>query len=129
MAPAQRFPSVLLQPLGHLSVLESTICERSGTVYRKTLLQILVFRDTFGIQWLANARNAIAVEIVSELLMSSHHLRTFSISRTVDDHNGTSNRGPKAANQDRARHCLESPPGAPITGPDTEDRGRWADNP
>jgi hypothetical protein len=36
--------------------------------------------------------SGIAVEIVSDLLMSSDHLRTLSINRTVDDHNGTSNR-------------------------------------
>ena len=32
-----RFPSVLLQPLGHLSALESTVCEQPGSDYRKTV--------------------------------------------------------------------------------------------
>ena len=34
-------PSVLLKPLGHLSTLESTICERSESDYHNTLFQVL----------------------------------------------------------------------------------------
>ena len=39
-----------LQPLGHLSALESTVCEQSERVYRKTLLQILLFCDAICIE-------------------------------------------------------------------------------
>ena len=46
----------LEQPLGHL---ESTNCGRSGTVHRKSLRQILAFRDALGIQWLVRGPNAI----------------------------------------------------------------------
>jgi hypothetical protein len=70
-----RFPSVLLQPLGHLSVLESATCVRSGFDYRKTLLQILLFRDAICIQRFTDGADSIVMEIVSDLLMSFDHLR------------------------------------------------------
>src|SRR6185503_15986882 len=44
-----RFPSVLLQPLGHLSALESTVCERSLRDYDRRRCFCGCFgRSTFG---------------------------------------------------------------------------------
>jgi hypothetical protein len=64
VAGALRFPSVLLQPLGHLSALESTICEQRETVYRKTLPQFVVFRDVICTQWFADTPKPSNAEIV-----------------------------------------------------------------
>jgi hypothetical protein len=72
-----QFPSVRDRPLRHLSALESMGYERSGTVYRKTLLQIVLYRDEICIQRFAGAPEQIATRIVSDLLMSSDHLRRF----------------------------------------------------
>ena len=73
--------------------LESMICGRSGSDYRKTLLQILVFRDAVCIQRFADAPRSIDAETVSDLLMSSDHLRRFSsISITADSAAGLGNR-------------------------------------
>ena len=71
------FPSVLDRPLRHLSALESTSCGRPGSDYRKTLLQNLMFRDAICIQRFAGVPESIGAEIVSDLLMSSDHLRRF----------------------------------------------------
>src|SRR5687768_2855918 len=55
--------------------LESIVCERSGSDYRKTLLQILLFCDAICIQRFTDGADSIVMEIVSDLLMSSDHLR------------------------------------------------------
>ena len=55
--------------------LESAICGRSGSDYRKTLLQILLFCDATCIQQFTDGADSIVMEIVSDLLMSFDHLR------------------------------------------------------
>jgi hypothetical protein len=55
--------------------LESAICGRSGSDYRKTLLQILLFCDAICIQRFTDGADSIVMEIVSDLLMSFDHLR------------------------------------------------------
>ena len=45
-----QFPSVLLQPLGHLSALESTSYDQSRIDYRKRLLQILLISQPIDSQ-------------------------------------------------------------------------------
>src|SRR5262249_57510726 len=40
-----RFPSVLLQPLGHLSALESTSCKRSNLMISEIVIHLLIFPD------------------------------------------------------------------------------------
>jgi hypothetical protein len=63
--------------------LESTSCERSKTVYRKTLLQILLFCDHVCIRTLTNSGKKV-VRIVSDLLMWLDHLRP-SLRRRLHD--------------------------------------------
>ena len=53
--------------------LESAICGRSGSDYRKTLLQILLFCDAICIQRFTDGADSIVMEIVSDLLMSFDH--------------------------------------------------------
>jgi hypothetical protein len=73
-----RFPSVLLQPLGHLSALESTTCGRSRRDYRTRRCFPAAFSDPVSIQRVRHSRDSASVEIVSDLLMSPDHLRRFS---------------------------------------------------
>ena len=79
-ARAETIPSVLDRPLRHLSVLESMICERSGSDYRKTPLQILLSCDAICIQRFTGTPRTIVVRIVSDLLMCRDHLRAFLVS-------------------------------------------------
>ena len=57
-----------------------------------------------------------AIEELRQLLADQRAVLDRQARLIVDNHNGTSNRGPKAANQKRARHCLENPPDAPPLG-------------
>jgi hypothetical protein len=59
--------------------LESTICERSETVYRKRLLQILLFGHAIWIQRFTDAPRVVIAEIVSDLLMCCEDLRRFAV--------------------------------------------------
>ena len=64
------------------------ICGRSESNYRKTLLQILAFRDAVCIQRFAGrAFKSIDAETVSDLLMSSDRLRRFSSISITHRHN------------------------------------------
>ena len=76
-ARRESISSVLLQPLGHLSALDSTVCERSEAVYRTRRRIPSLFRDAISIQRFTDAPNASIAEIVSDLSMSSDRLRRF----------------------------------------------------
>ena len=73
--PLHTLPSVFRQPLGHLSALESTSCERSERVYRTRLRIPRLFVDAVWILRFAVFGGLIASEIVSDLLMCREHLR------------------------------------------------------
>jgi hypothetical protein len=78
MAPKHRFPSVLLQPLGHLSALESTVCERSATRLAQERLHFLVFVDQVWNQQLTSGHQHVVGQIVSDVLILADRLRCLS---------------------------------------------------
>src|SRR6476659_2619895 len=73
-----QFPSVLLQPLGHLSALESTSCKRSWEDYRTRRRLTCAFLASVWIQQVRRPRDSPNVESVSDLLMSRDYLQRFA---------------------------------------------------
>ena len=64
--PYTRFPSVRLQPLGHLSTLESTSCERPDIRLSHVGCDCLAFLDRITIQQFTSEPTHVAARIVSD---------------------------------------------------------------